>query len=264
MPVIRVLTLLLVLLPALPAAAKTVADLARETQIYALFATQEQLRPLGLTVEADEGRVTLSGSVPSRADRELAGRVAASVEGVAAIDNRLQVDAARDPGPTDLQPSRRSLRQWFGDAGLLARIKTRLLLTDLTDAFDINVDVNRGRVRLQGAVDHPATREAALRIARQLAPGRDVQPRIELRPRDPVGGASRSLAFDDLWITARVKSSLLASREVDGLAIGVATTQGKVSLSGRVDSSAEHAAAVALAREVRGVREVQAAALRPG
>jgi len=264
MPVLRVLTLLFMLAATLPATAKSVADLAHETQIYALFATQDQLRPLGLTVDVDEGRVTLRGSVPSAADRELAGRVAASAAGVGAVDNRLEVDAERDTDATGLRGGRRGLAQWFGDATLLLRIKTRLMMTDVTDAFDINVDVSRGHVRLQGAVDHPEAREAALRIAQQMPQVRSVQPRIELRPRDPLGGGSRGLAFDDLWITARVKSSLMASPEVDGLSIDVATTQGKVSLSGRVDSIAEQAAAVAIAREVRGVREVQAAALKPG
>ncbi|HSW15299.1 MAG TPA: BON domain-containing protein, partial [Solimonas sp.] len=252
---------LLLALPALPAMAKNVADLGYETQIYTLYATHDQLRPLGLSVDVEEGRATLTGTVQTSAERELAERIASGVEGVVALDNRLQVDADRLPDALPGRREPRGLVDWFRDATLLLRIKTRLMMQDITDAFDIDVEVWRGRVRLRGVVDRAESRDSAERIAQQLAPDRRIDNRILLRPADPAGEASARLAFDDLWITARVKSLLWASRQLDGQAIDVATSDGMVRLSGRVDSAAQRDTAVAIARGVRGVREVRAASL---
>lgn len=61
----------------------------------------------------------------------------------------------------------------------------------------------------------------------------------------------------DPWITTKVKMSLLTSDQVDGLDVNVDTTNGRVTLHGTVDSSAEKQAAAMLARDVDGVREVR-------
>jgi osmotically-inducible protein OsmY len=49
---------------------------------------------------------------------------------------------------------------------------------------------------------------------------------------------------------------------VDGLDIDVDTKQGVVALKGTVDSDAERQAAVELARDIKGVRRVDASVLR--
>ncbi|NQD93470.1 BON domain-containing protein, partial [Pseudomonas sp. CrR25] len=69
-------------------------------------------------------------------------------------------------------------------------------------------------------------------------------------------------AISDAWITSKVKSSFLYSRNLDGLNIEVQTEDGLVSLSGTVLSGAEKQLAVETARNIRGVRGVDADALR--
>lgn len=63
--------------------------------------------------------------------------------------------------------------------------------------------------------------------------------------------------LDDAAITAKVKTSLLGDPMVSGFAISVETFRGRVILSGFVSSQTQIDRAVALAREVSGVREVQ-------
>lgn len=63
--------------------------------------------------------------------------------------------------------------------------------------------------------------------------------------------------IDDTTITTRVKTAMLNDPAVGGLAIDVDTFKGVVTLSGRVESQAEKAQAVAIARRTSGVVEVK-------
>ncbi len=65
--------------------------------------------------------------------------------------------------------------------------------------------------------------------------------------------------IDDFSITTKVKTKLLGDPNVSGFAISVETFRGRVILSGFVNSQAQIDRAVALAREVPGVKEVQSA-----
>lgn len=66
----------------------------------------------------------------------------------------------------------------------------------------------------------------------------------------------------DTWITTKVKSELLATRHVSGTDIKVETSNGLVSLSGTVDSQAERDKAIAKAKAIKGVKQVDASQLK--
>src|SRR3989337_4172035 len=65
--------------------------------------------------------------------------------------------------------------------------------------------------------------------------------------------------LDDSAITTKIKTKLLGDPVVSGFAVSVETFRGRVVLSGFVNSQTQSDRAVALAREVPGVREVQSA-----
>ncbi|QAY93957.1 MULTISPECIES: BON domain-containing protein [unclassified Pseudomonas] len=62
----------------------------------------------------------------------------------------------------------------------------------------------------------------------------------------------------DTWITARVKSALAMAEPSLGLQIHVKTHGGTVALSGRVNTHKQCEQAVALARSVQGVVDIDA------
>lgn len=66
----------------------------------------------------------------------------------------------------------------------------------------------------------------------------------------------------DTWITTKVKTQLLANEAVKGMAINVTTTNGVVTLAGMLDTQAQVDIAIALAREIEGVRNVDTRALK--
>lgn len=66
----------------------------------------------------------------------------------------------------------------------------------------------------------------------------------------------------DTWITTKVKTDLVATKDVSGTAIKVNTTNGVVSLAGTVATQAEADKAVATAKGIEGVKKVDATMLK--
>lgn len=66
----------------------------------------------------------------------------------------------------------------------------------------------------------------------------------------------------DTWITTKVKTDLVATKDVSGTAIKVNTTNGVVSLAGTVATKAEVDKAVATAKGIEGVKKVDASMLK--
>jgi hyperosmotically inducible protein len=247
--------------------AASLEEIGRETQIYAAFATTDALRPLGLTVSVDGERVVLSGVARSEEQKRLAEQVARRSDAALQVDNRIEVDARQATAlQRPPQPPPRGVRERLHDGWLTARVKLRLLRHDPGGALDLNVDTVSGHARLRGIADSAQEREQLIGIAAATPGIRQVEQDIALRPppgTTPELEAPRA-SLADAWITARLKSSLLLSREVDGHAIAVATSRGAVRLSGRVSTPAERSAAVEIARGIGGVRRVDASALNTG
>ena len=70
-------------------------------------------------------------------------------------------------------------------------------------------------------------------------------------------GEKTGAYVDDSWITSKVKSEMIADKEVSGTKIHVDTTKGVVKLSGTAATPQEADKAVAIARSVKGVTDVE-------
>lgn len=73
--------------------------------------------------------------------------------------------------------------------------------------------------------------------------------------------ASSQQPVEDSWITTKVKADLLVDDQTKGLDINVSTTNGVVTLAGRLDSAAQVDKAVSIARAIKGVKSVDATTL---
>ncbi len=70
------------------------------------------------------------------------------------------------------------------------------------------------------------------------------------------GKSDSSHVFADNLVTARVRSALLADRDINSAAIAVTPHKGEVRLSGHVDSQAQLLRAIDIARGVEGAHSV--------
>lgn len=156
------------------------------------------------------------------------------------------------------------------DPGITTSVKTQLMADELVKARNINVDTRDHIVTLTGTVQSPAEEAKALQIARSTKGVADVVDNIVVAPSTEPGaaptsgqvgdtslGGAASAAVTDASITSKVKTSLLADPDVSGLRIDVDTRDGVVTLTGIVNSSAEKARALDLARKVENVSRVE-------
>ena len=77
----------------------------------------------------------------------------------------------------------------------------------------------------------------------------------------PKASEDSAQPVNDSWITAKVKADLLVTEEVKGLDINVSTTNGVVTLAGKLDNQAQIDKAVAVARAIKGVTSVDSTTL---
>jgi osmotically-inducible protein OsmY len=238
-------------------------DAARqEGSIWTAFALNRHLNPFKLDIDVENGAATLDGKVENDVQKELAEQVALSIDGIDSVDNRIEVssDAVEGDAP--------SMVQRLEDASLAATVKSKLLWNSNTRGLDIQVKSETGNIILSGHAQTPAAKELAGQLAANTDGVREVFNHLSISTADSSSSEVQTTLdearenISDSWITSKVKASFLYSRNLDAMNIAVNTDDGLVSLRGSVLSSAEKRLAVEIARNIRGVRGVDADALR--
>jgi osmotically-inducible protein OsmY len=244
--------------------ASQLTEARQEGSIWTAFALNRHLSPFKIEVNVDHGTAVLKGKVENKVDRELAEQIALDTDGINKVDNRLEVDpsVAAEPG------TKTTLAQHFEDATLTATVKSKLLWNSVTEALNIDVTSKEGVVTLKGHAQSADAKELAGSLAKNTDGVTEVNNLISLSASNPdapkvqPGDSGAGAAISDLWITSKVKSSLIYSRNLDGINIKVDTKDGMVSLNGVVANYAEKQLAVEITRNIRGVRGVNADALK--
>lgn len=131
-----------------PAVRKAVEDTTIVGSVKAAYAVHRDLARRAIRVEADSGRVALSGEVATEKERAEAEDLALGVDGVVAVENGLEVQ----PGLATAVEDSRSLGEQLDDVALLAKIRTALRLDRQTKPLDLEVEVREGVVHLRGRV----------------------------------------------------------------------------------------------------------------
>lgn len=221
------------------------------------YALNAHLSTFDFDVEVDQSRAILMGQVEESVQKDLAEQIALDVEGVDQVDNRIQIGAEARTG----HAGERSFRQRFEDATTTASVKSKLLWNQNTGGLDIEVSTRDGVVTLEGQADSEASKELAERLTGNTDGVNAVENRIRVTGNGSGQERDASDVVSDSWITTKVRSTFIFSN-VPARSIGIDTTDGVVTLDGRVDNDAAHELAVELARDIRGVREVRADQLR--
>lgn len=244
--------------------ASQLAAARQEGSIWTSFALNKHLSPFKLSIKVSQGIASLEGTVENQIDRELAEQIALDTAGIVKVDNRLKVDATLAEHTSPPQP----LAQKLEDATLTATVKSKLLWNSITQGLDISVATVRGVVTLKGHAQTAEAKASAGQLATDTAGVYEVNNLIGLSAPDSnttkleVDGRKTEPAVSDGWITSKVKASLVLNRSLDGININVTTKGGIVSLTGEVITSVDKSKAIELARNIRGVRGVDADLLK--
>jgi osmotically-inducible protein OsmY len=121
---------------------------------------------LRIDVEAQGGSVVLAGEVKKRATSELASEVARQVEGVTAVDNRIEV---KGEGGDTVDEALAEAEKELADAALETRVRLALVDRLGRDGFRIGTDAASGVVTLEfpKGLEKPRRREA-MKTARRV------------------------------------------------------------------------------------------------
>lgn len=139
------------------------------------------------------------------------------------------------------------------DTVVLGNVKAALIADSATDANQIDVEVRRGVVQLNGFVDSSKEKSAATTIASGVKGVMEVQNNLTVNKEDQTVGDK----IDDSILTAKVKAALIESPDTKAHQINVETKLGVVHLSGFVDNVTAKAAATSVAMSVTGVKDVK-------
>jgi len=185
-----------------------------------------------ITVTADDGRVTLTGTVGSVREKREAKKAAERVLGVISVDNQVRVKTASEAAREDAQ-----LRDDVQNA----------LTLDLVVPLTVAVDVQNGIVTLTGTAEWQYQRDEAELVASNIAGAVDVFDEIVLAGPKPD-------AYD---VKESIKGAFKRNAALDADSLSVVTSNGTVTLQGEVSSWAEHDAAIGTAWAAPGVTSVQ-------
>lgn len=196
-----------------------------------------------IDVEVNDGKVTLSGTVGSAAEKRRA-RWDALVGGVESIDDS-QLGVSKWARDDDLRSNKYAVRT---DEAIQDAVKDAMLYDPRVLSFDVAATVSTGVVTLTGVVDNAKAKHAAEQDARATVGVIDVKNRIKVRPRKEIADAA---------ISENVRTGLLLDPVTERYEITVKVRNGVVGLYGTVDTAFEKMQAEDVARRSRGVVEVR-------
>ena len=235
----------------------SVAAARQEAQISTSFMLSPYLRASELSVAVVDGKATLAGHVEEDVSKDLAKQLALGVEGITDVDNQIVVKADYVQPPRDGKPS---YAQRVDDATITAAIRSKLAWNAQTHGMPAVVATDSGKVTLTGMVRTEEAKDLAGRLALDTRGVVSVENQLTLDGAEAVAEETAP-SFEDAWITTKVNSSFMYSSNVDGSDIEVSTNEGVVTLTGKLESGAERALAIELAKNVRGVRSVESKGL---
>lgn len=234
-----------------------VLDARLESQILTTYQLSPYLRHDDISVAVEDGKATITGRVENDVNKDLATEIAQGVRGVDDVDNQMITEdnyqaPARKEGP--------SYAEIIDDASITAAVKSKLMWSRYVDSGSTKITTQKGMVTLTGSAENKEAVELAGNLAMTTRGVMSVDNKLTVEANQDKTSKPGTVMADS-WITTKVKSTFMYSRNVDSSDIAVNTTKGVVTLDGLVDSGSEKALAVQLAENIKGVQSVDAAGL---
>jgi osmotically-inducible protein OsmY len=184
-----------------------------------------------IAVSADDGKITLRGTVGSLREKREAQKAAKRVFGVTSVDNLLQVRL--------MDEERRE------DADLRGDVLQALMLDGLVPKT-VDAKVDDGFITLIGTVDWQYQRDEAEFVASNIVGALDVFDEIELNHPTPNAGD----------VQESIKKAFKRNASLDADDLLVSSDNGTVTIAGSVSSWSEHDEAIDAAWAAPGVTSV--------
>ena len=150
------------------------------------------------------------------------------------------------------------------DAWIDGKAEATLLFNGNLNSFDINTDVQNGKVVLTGKVENSVDKKLAEELVANIDGVTDVDNQLTILAdhddadvdNDDMDGEAAMDKLTDAKIATVIKTRLLMDTDISGFDIDVDVKAGNVTLTGTVDSDAERDLAVEIAKNASDVTDV--------
>lgn len=213
-----------------------------ESSIRESSAFTTYLQTDNISINSQNGKVTLSGTVTDASHKFLAEDLAKSISGVKGVDNKLE--------PAGGSPQKDS------DAWLGAKVKADLMTHPGLNPEKTDVFVSKGIITLRGQVDSKAQRDLTEEYTKKVKGVKDVVNDITIAGAAGNKPQASSQKIDDASITAQVNTALASNRSTSDLDATVETYYGIVSVQGIADNQAQKDLVTKIITDIAGVKGV--------
>lgn len=134
-------------------------------RVKAALIDDKNIRSSDISVKTENKVVTLSGSVDSAEQKDLAVNAAKTVKGVTTVNDQLNVVAEKSA----------SLEGYAGDTAITSQVKAKLLADDIVPSRKVTVETRDGTVHLSGTVDSRQQADRAADIAKAVSGVKNVE-----------------------------------------------------------------------------------------
>ena len=164
-------------------------------KVHSQFVPDDALEGSDIDVDTKNGVVTLNGTVASAAGRTRAVAIAKATDGVSNVVDRLRVGAAVADASAAAKRTRAArpdeeAKEVAGTTGravtdgwIKSKIYSQYITEDALDDSDIDIDITKGAVTLNGAVRTEAGRTRAQAIAKATDGVKSVSNNLKVTPK---------------------------------------------------------------------------------
>jgi hyperosmotically inducible periplasmic protein len=236
------------------------------------YTYRTHLKDADVSADAENGVVTLKGKVDHAEQKSLAEDTVRGLAGVTSVNNEIKVKS---------EPKESS------DEWIALKVRSSLLYHRNVSLMDSDVKVVNGNVTLTGTAESSAEKSLAGEYAADIKGVKNVDNQIavvsktdkeraewkadkkkaehkadkahadaKLDAKYDANHRDMGDKIDDASVTAQVKGSLAISRSASAIRTEVTTRDGVVTLRGEAQNAAEKELAGKIAKDIRGVRDV--------
>lgn len=142
------------------------------------------------------------------------------------------------------------------DAWIDGKAETTLLLNGNLNAFDVNTDVENGKVTLTGKVENETEKALAQELVSVLEGVTEVDNMLTVFSRDEGKSEALLANLSDTKVATVIKTRLLFESHISGRDIDVESKEGVVTLSGTVKNAEQKQLAMTIADDTNDVQNV--------